>query len=93
MCNSVYVWSSISSTFAQAVNRQPLIGEARVRSQTVDRLALGQTLLQVIQYSSVSIILPMLHTHLHYRNTFTRKEMENRNRNKKTTLFSNRGAL
>jgi len=73
MCNSVYIWSSISSTFAQAVNRHPLIPEARVRSQTVDRLALGQTLLQVIQYSSVSIILSMLHTYLHYNYTLTRQ--------------------
>jgi hypothetical protein len=57
MCNSFYAWSSISSAFVQAVNLQPLIAEARFLSQVVDRLALGQTLLQVIQYSPVSIIL------------------------------------
>jgi hypothetical protein len=31
----------------------------------VNRLALGQDLLPVIQYSPVSIILPMFHTRLH----------------------------
>jgi len=75
MCKSVYAWSSISSVIVQAVNRQPLITEARVRSQAVlcwfvvDRLALGQTLLQVIQYSPVSIILPTLHIHFFHSRT------------------------
>jgi hypothetical protein len=72
MCNSVYSWSSISSVIAQAVNRQSLVAEALVRSQAVscwffvDRLALGQTLLQVISlfYKVKQLNISVCHTYL-----------------------------
>jgi hypothetical protein len=41
----------------------------------VDKLALGQVFLRVLQFPPIYIIPPMLHTCLHVHTTFTRRTM------------------
>ena len=51
---------------AQAVSRRPLTAEARVRSRSdhvgfvVEKVALGQVLLRVLRFSTVTFITPVL---------------------------------
>ena len=47
----------------------PGLGKVRFM---VDILAMGQIFFQVLQFSPVSIIPPMLHTHRHLHVAFTR---------------------
>jgi hypothetical protein len=52
---------------SQAVSRRPFTAEAQVRSRfvhmgfVVDKVALGQVFLQVLQFSPVKFIPPVLH--------------------------------
>jgi hypothetical protein len=71
---------SLGRTMVQAVSHQPLIANARVRSQAgpCDRYILGkvtqrQDFIQVSGFSSVTVILPMFHTHLHRHATVTKQ--------------------